>query len=75
MWRKVAIGKGAAPGASKFRTLKDENQKLRREFVRKEKALADAAALLIVEKNFARFGRTRPNHGSTGAGNRCGTRL
>jgi len=34
------------------RALTDENAKLKRELVRKEKALAEAAALLILQKKF-----------------------
>ena len=39
-------------GARELRTLKDENDQLKRELVRKEKALAEAAALLILQKKF-----------------------
>lgn len=35
-----------------LRGLKDENDQLKRELVRKEKALAEAAALLILQKKF-----------------------
>lgn len=42
----------AAPGARELRVLKDENDQLKRELVRKEKALAEAAALLILQKKF-----------------------
>lgn len=42
----------AAPGTREFRVLKDENECLKRELVRKEKALAEAAALLILQKKF-----------------------
>jgi transposase-like protein len=42
----------AAPGNREFRGLKDEIEKLKRELVRKEKALAEAAALLILQKKF-----------------------
>lgn len=45
-------GKETGPGAREVRTLKDENVKLKRELVRKEKALAEAAALLILQKKF-----------------------
>src|ERR1700681_4334660 len=45
-------GKEAAPGARELRTLKDENQQLKRELLRKEKALAEAAALLVLQKKF-----------------------
>jgi len=41
-----------APGTREFRILKDENDNLKRELVRKEKALAEAAALLILQKKF-----------------------
>jgi transposase-like protein len=44
--------KEAAPGSREVRTLKDENVKLKRELVRKDKALAEAAALLILQKKF-----------------------
>ena len=39
-------------GTRELRTLKDENEQLKRELVRKEKALAEAAALLIMQKKF-----------------------
>jgi len=39
-------------GTREVRTLKDENVKLKRELVRKDKALAEAAALLILQKKF-----------------------
>ena len=35
-----------------MRTLKDENVQLKRELVRKDKALAEEAALLILQKKF-----------------------
>jgi transposase-like protein len=47
-----AEGKEPASGAREVRTLKDENVKLKRELVRKDKALAEAAALLILQKKF-----------------------
>jgi hypothetical protein len=47
-----AEGKGTEPGTREVRTLKDENVKLKRELVRKEKALAEAAALLVLQKKF-----------------------
>lgn len=47
-----AEGKGAVPGVREVRALKDENEKLKRELVRKEKALAEAAALLVLQKKF-----------------------
>ena len=45
-------GKEPASGAREVRALKDENVKLKRELVRKDKALAEAAALLILQKKF-----------------------
>jgi transposase-like protein len=45
-------GKEAAPGARELRMLKDENGQLKRELLRKEKALAEAAALLVLQKKF-----------------------
>ena len=45
-------GKEPASGAGELRTLRDENAKLKREAVRKDKALAEAAALLILQKKF-----------------------
>lgn len=44
--------KEPATGVREVRTLKDENAKLKRELVRKDKALAEAAALLILQKKF-----------------------
>ena len=46
------VGKEASPSGREVKTLKDENVKLKRELVRKEKALAEAAALLILQKKF-----------------------
>lgn len=45
-------GKDREPGARELRTLRDENAQLKRELSRKEKALAEAAALLILQKKF-----------------------
>ena len=47
-----AAGKEPVSGAREVRMLKDENVKLKRDLVRKEKALAEAAALLILQKKF-----------------------
>jgi len=47
-----AEGKGGPSGGRELRVLKDENDSLKRELVRKEKALAEAAALLILQKKF-----------------------
>lgn len=47
-----AEAKPPAAGAREARTLKDENAALKRELVRKDKALAEAAALLVLQKKF-----------------------
>jgi transposase-like protein len=47
-----AGSKEAVPKAGEVKSLKDENVKLKRELVRKEKALAEAAALLVLQKKF-----------------------
>ena len=52
-WRAAFCMDGKlAPVTRELRTLKDENDQLKRELVRKEKALAEAAALLILQKKF-----------------------
>lgn len=52
-WKTAFCADGkAAPGTREFRVLKDENENLKRELVRKERALAEAAALLILQKKF-----------------------
>ena len=45
-------GKETAPGPRELRTLKEEIVKLKRDVTRKDKALAEAAALLILQKKF-----------------------
>lgn len=47
-----AGGKEALPKPGEIKSLKDENVKLKRELNRKEKALAEAAALLVLQKKF-----------------------
>ncbi len=47
-----AESKTGMPGARDLRELRDENGQLKREIVRKDKALAEAAALLILQKKF-----------------------
>ena len=42
----------AAADAGQWRSLKDENEQLKRELLRKEKALSEAAALLMLQKKF-----------------------
>jgi transposase-like protein len=41
-----------APATRELRGLKDENEQLKRELLRKDKALAEAAALLVLQKKF-----------------------
>jgi len=50
-----------APNKRELRDLKEENDKLKRDLHRKEKALAEAAALLVLQKSSKRCGRTRKN--------------
>ena len=47
-----AGAKEATPSARELRALKDELAKLKREVGRKDKALAEAAALLVLQKKF-----------------------
>jgi len=47
-----AGSKEAAPKTGEIKSLKDENVQLKRELVRKDKALAEAAALLVLQKKF-----------------------
>ena len=55
-WKTAFCAEGkTAPGYREHRVLKDENDQLKRELVRKEKALAEAAALLILQKKFRAF--------------------
>ena len=52
-WRKAFCeANKAAPGTRELRNLKDENEQLKRDLLRKEKALSEAAALLILQKKF-----------------------
>ncbi len=52
-WRTAfCMATKATSVSSEARLLKDENVKLKRELVRKEKALAEAAALLVLQKKF-----------------------
>ena len=53
-WKAAFCETGKAPAASarEARVLKDENAALKRELVRKERALAEAAALLVLQKKF-----------------------
>ncbi|MGV8893918.1 MAG: IS3 family transposase [Burkholderiaceae bacterium] len=49
-----AEGKETTSSTRELRTLKDENAKLKRDAIRKDRALAEAAALLILQKKFPR---------------------
>ncbi len=53
-WKSAfcADGKETTSGTRELRTLKDENAKLKRDAIRKDRALAEAAALLILQKKF-----------------------
>ena len=53
-WREAfcAGSKGEPEGERERRSLKDENHQLKRQLVRKEKALAEVAALLVLQKKF-----------------------
>lgn len=52
-WKAAFCADGrAAPVALENSTLKTENNQLKRELLRKDKALAEAAALLILQKKF-----------------------
>lgn len=52
-WKAAFTEPKTAPvSARETRTLKDENTALKRELARKEKALAEAAALLVLQKKF-----------------------
>lgn len=47
-----AQGTDSAAGMREIRALKDENARLKRDMVRKDRSLAEAAALLILQKKF-----------------------
>lgn len=47
-----APAKDGVAGTAELRVLKQENEKLKRDVLRKDKALAEAAALLILQKKF-----------------------
>jgi transposase len=53
-WKEAFCAQGTAPAAGhrEVRMLKDENATLKRDLIRKEKALAEAAALLVLQKKF-----------------------
>jgi len=52
-WKAAFCADGKeAPGTREIRVLKDENAQLKRNLLRKDKALAEAAALLILQKKF-----------------------
>ncbi len=51
-WQATFVAGGAADTRSQLRELKDMNKALTRELNRKEKALAEAAALLVLKKKY-----------------------
>lgn len=64
-WREACLnGVDEAPISPKaardeIRALKKDKKKLESQIRRKDKALAETAALLVLKKSFRRFGRTR----------------
>ena len=51
-WQAAFTAASAADNRSQLRALKDTNKALKRELNRKEKALAEAAALLVLQKKY-----------------------
>ena len=51
-WQATFTAGGAVDNRSQLRELKDTNKALKRELNRKEKALAEAAALLVLQKKY-----------------------
>ena len=51
-WQAAFTAGGAVDNRSQLRELKDTNKSLKRELNRKEKALAEAAALLVLQKKY-----------------------
>ena len=51
-WQVAFTAGGAVDNRSQLRELKDTNKALKRELNRKEKALAEAAALLVLQKKY-----------------------
>jgi transposase len=53
-WREAfcALGKDDSQAERERRLLKEENQQLKRDLLRKEKALVEAAALLMLQKKY-----------------------
>ena len=51
-WQAAFTAGGAVDNRSQMRELKDTNKALKRELNRKEKALAEAAALLVLQKKY-----------------------
>ena len=51
-WQAAFTASGAVDTRSQLRELKDKNKALTRELSRKEKALAEAAALLVLQKKY-----------------------
>ena len=51
-WQAAFVAGGAVDNGAELRELKDTNKALRHELNRKEKALAEAAALLVLQKKY-----------------------
>ena len=62
LWRKEfteSSEKTASESRAQIKQLKDENKFLKKELERKEKALAETAALLVLKKKSTGYGRTK----------------
>lgn len=53
-WKEAFCAQRSTPAAGQHdvRSLQDENARLKRDLIQKEKALAEAAALLVLQKKF-----------------------
>jgi hypothetical protein len=51
-WKNEFCAPKTPVPVAQMRTLKDENDNLKKEILRKDKALAEAAALLVLQKKF-----------------------
>jgi hypothetical protein len=57
-WKQAFINAPKDPALSD-KSLREENKQFKKDLNRKEKALAEAAALLVLQKSFKRSGRKR----------------
>jgi len=49
-WKAEMVSNNTTPDKAEMRTLREENKKLKKELRRKDKALAETAALLVLQK-------------------------